>query len=282
MTTKQNGNSEHRAQDLVIGGGIAGIVTAIGLLDSGRSVILLDADTEERFGGLALWAFGGMAFAGTPEQKRMGVKDSPELCLRDWIRFGELRDDEHWPLAWARCYSEESRELVYDWLKSLGLKFMPAVNFVERGEHIKGNSVPRYHVLWGTGRELVQVLIRKLFEHPRRDRLDVRHGHRATRLLFEDGAVRGCAGVCVRFGSEFTVRADNTVVATGGINGSVEKVREHWLPDWSGPPEEFLNGANPFSNGVIHETNRGNNLDLATLNVRLINDASYSTKVICM
>ncbi len=254
METTDCCKKEYRAQNLVIGGGIAGIVTALELLDDGQSVVLVDADTADRFGGLALWAFGGMALSGTPEQKRMSVKDSPELLLEDWVRFGELEDDESWPLAWAHCYAAESRELVYDWVKSLGLKFMPAVNFVERGEHIKGNSVARYHVLWGTGRELVQALIEKLSQHPQVDRLTLLHEYRATGLIFEDSRVQGCVGVCAEFACAFTIRADNTIVATGGINGSVEKVREHWLPDWPGPPADFLNGANPHSDGLMHES----------------------------
>ena len=130
METSDCSKKEYQARNLVIGGGIAGIVTALGLLDDGQSVVLADADTPDRLGGLALWAFGGMALSGTPEQKRMSVKDSPELLLEDWVRFGELEDAESWPLAWARCYAAVSRELVYVWVKSLGLKFMPAVNFV--------------------------------------------------------------------------------------------------------------------------------------------------------
>jgi predicted oxidoreductase len=247
----------YEAQHLVIGGGIAGIVTALGLLDAGRSVVLLDADTRERLGGLALWAFGGMALVGTREQRRMGVADSPELCLEDWIRFGELQADEHWPRAWAGCYARESREWVYDWVRSLGLKFMPAVNFVERGERIKGNSVPRYHVLWGTGRELVQVLIARLREHPNRARLTLLHRHRATSLMQENGAVTGCCGQVTDSAEAFSVRAAVTVVATGGINGSVENVRRHWLPGWPGPPEVILNGANPHSDGAVHAAAAG-------------------------
>jgi predicted oxidoreductase len=247
--------TEYQAQNLVIGGGIAGIVTALELLDAGQTVVLVDVDTAERFGGLALWAFGGMALVGTPEQKRMGVDDSPQRCLADWIRFGELEARETWPLAWAKCYVEESKTLVYDWVRSLGLKFMPAVNFVERGERIRGNSVPRYHVLWGTGRELVQVLIGKLHQHPHADRLTLLHEHRATALSVSEGAVSGCSGTSPA--GDFLVEAGNTVIATGGINGSVEKVREHWLPDWPAPPEEILNGANPYSDGVIHEAAAG-------------------------
>jgi len=265
MNPEQSTNRVYRAQNLVIGGGIAGIVTALELLEGGQDVVLLDADTPERFGGLALWAFGGMALAGTPQQKRMGVEDSPELCLEDWIRFGELGPDEHWPRAWAKCYVEESRELVYDWVQELGLKFMPAVNFVERGERIKGNSVPRYHILWGTARELVQVLIRRLREHPNADRLTLLHEHRATALLNGDGTVTGCVGVCQGgcddacgvLGGSFTVHAERTIVATGGINGSVEQVRRHWLRDWPGPPKTILNGAHPNADGAIHQSAAG-------------------------
>ena len=253
MNPGDDSQAKYHTHTLVIGGGIAGIVVALELLDSGQPVVLIDADSESRFGGLALWAFGGMALAGTPEQRRMGVKDSPELCFEDWVRFGELGEDEYWPRAWARCYAEDSLELVHDWVKSLGLKFMPAVNFVERGERIKGNSVPRYHVLWGTGRELVQTLIKKLLSHPDRDQLTLLHEHRATELIFEEGAVRGCIGTCSASGESFCVRAEHVVVATGGINGSVEKVRQNWLQDWPGPPDYFLNGANPHSDGLIHE-----------------------------
>jgi len=140
-------NNPARADNLVIGGGIAGIVTTLELLDGGQSVVLLDRDSRERFGGLALWAFGGMALVGTPEQRKYRIPDSPELALEDWIRFGGLGPDDHWPRAWAECYVRDCRVWVYDWVKSLGMKFMPAVNWVERGSAIKGNSVARYHLL---------------------------------------------------------------------------------------------------------------------------------------
>ncbi len=243
-------NYESRA--LVIGGGVAGIVTALELLDGGLSVVLVDRDSPERFGGLARWAFGGMAFVGTPEQRRMKVADSEELALEDWIRFGELAPGDEWPRAWAKCYVEESRELVYEWLKSLGLTFMPAVNWVERGSSIKGNSVPRYHILWGAGLELAETLIGRLLHHPRRDRLTLLHRHRVDALEAGGGAVRGCLGVDESNGTDFTVQADHTVVATGGVNGSVDQVRRHWPDAWPPPPKVILNGANPVSDGILH------------------------------
>jgi predicted oxidoreductase len=242
----------YQGHTVVIGGGIAGIVTALELLDGGHSVVLVDRDTPERFGGLARWAFGGMALVGTPEQRRMKIADSPELALEDWIRFGELAADDRWPRAWAECYVQESRVWVYEWLKSLGLKFMPAVNWVERGSSIKGNSVPRYHMLWGAGLELVETLIGRLLDHPNRDRLTLLHGHRVTDLVSSGGAVLGCRGVDEAAGREFAVQADHTVVATGGMNGSVEQVRRHWPPAWPPAPKVILDGAHPFSDGGVH------------------------------
>ena len=111
----------HQGQALIIGGGIGGIVTALELLDGGQSVVLIDRDSPQRFGGLARWAFGGMAFVGTPEQRRLKIADSRQLMLEDWLRFGELDSSDAWPRAWAECYVEESNALVYQWLKSLGL-----------------------------------------------------------------------------------------------------------------------------------------------------------------
>jgi len=245
-------NSRHQADVLIIGGGIAGIVTALELLEGGRSVVLVDRDTPQRFGGLARWAFGGMAIVGTPEQRRMKVADSPELALADWRRFGELGGDETWPLAWAACYVEDSREHIYDWLTSLGLKWIPAVNWVERGSSIRGNSVPRYHMLWGAGLELVETLIARLQSHAASGRLKLLHQHRALELERRDGAIVGCHGVDEAAGADFSVAADLTVIATGGINGSTAQVRRHWPPTWPPPPATLLNGAHPYSDGGIH------------------------------
>lgn len=144
---------------VIVGGGLAGIVTALEALRAGQSVALVDRDAPERLGGLALWAFGGMALVGTALQARMKIPDSPEAALRDWVRFGEMDPADTYPQQWARYYVEHSRAEVYDWLLGEGVKFMPAVNWIERGRHGEGNSVPRYHIIWGTARELTRRMI---------------------------------------------------------------------------------------------------------------------------
>ncbi|MBT0570171.1 FAD-dependent oxidoreductase [Curvibacter sp. CHRR-16] len=244
----------HPAADvLVIGGGLAGLVTTLECLRAGRSVTLLDRDTPERLGGLARWAFGGMCLVDTPLQRRKRIPDSPELALRDWVRFGELAPDDLWPLRWAEHYVERSTPDVYEYLQALGVGFMPAVNWVERGLQGQGNSVPRYHVVWGTSLHLTQAVIaavqRVAQQHP--GRLALLHRQRVTDLIVHDGRVRGAVAVHEETGAQQSFEAGQVVVATGGLNGSLEQVRRHWPADKS-QPAQMLNGAHPYADGVVH------------------------------
>jgi predicted oxidoreductase len=235
---------------LVIGGGLAGIVTALECLRAGRRVTLVDRDTPERFGGLALWAFGGMALVGTPLQARMKIPDTPEIALRDWLRFGELGDDEIWPRRWAQYYVEHSRAQVYDWLLAHGLKFMPAVNWVERGMQGDGNSLPRYHVVWGTSRELTRRMIAALRDAGG-SRLTLLHGHRVVALERSGGSLCGAVATDEASGKEVRLAAPAVVLAMGGINGSHAQTRAHWPQDRP-RPATMLNGAHPYADGVLH------------------------------
>jgi hypothetical protein len=241
--------------DLVVaGGGLAGIVTALEALRAGLRVTLADRDTPERFGGLALWAFGGMALVGTPLQARMKIADSPERAWRDWLRFGELQAEpaDSPRLQWARHYVEHSRADVHDWLLAEGIKFMPAVNWVERGLHGDGNSVPRYHIVWGTARELTRRMIAALrAADGGSGRLTVLHGHRVTALDHEAGAITGAVAVDERSGAPVRLRAPVVVLATGGINGSLVQARANWPRDRP-LPAAMLNGAHPFADGELH------------------------------
>jgi predicted oxidoreductase len=241
--------------DLVVaGGGLAGIVTALEALRAGLSVTLVDRDTPERFGGLALWAFGGMALVGTPLQARMKIVDRPERAYRDWLRFGELQAEppDSPRLQWARHYVERSRAEVHDWLLAEGIKFMPAVNWVERGLNGDGNSVPRYHIVWGTSSELTRRMIAALrAADGGSGRLAVLHGHRVTTLDHEAGLIVGAMAQDERSGAQVRLRAPVVVLAMGGINGGHEQARANWPRDRP-LPTAMLNGAHPLADGQLH------------------------------
>jgi predicted oxidoreductase len=234
----------------IVGGGIAGIVAAIELLDQNKSVTILDGNGPERLGGLANEAFGGMTLINTPLQRLNGIKDSAELALADWENSAEFGPDDHWPRQWARTYVERSREDIYCWLKTKGIRFFPAVQWVERGDFIAGNSVPRYHIVWGTGWSLTQTLIRHLQAHPNRQRLTLLFDHRVEQLEHNQGGVTGCSGNNAK--GEYIVHADQLVLACGGINGNLDKVREVWDPIYGPAPKKLLNGSHPSANGHLH------------------------------
>lgn len=236
---------------LVIGGGLAGLVAAIECLRAGKSVTLVDRDTPERLGGLALWAVGGMALVDTPLQRRMKLKDSPELALTDWLRFGELGEDDVLPRQWASYYVEHSRAQVYDWVIDHGLKFMPAVNWVERGMQGDGNTLPRYHVVWGTSRHLTLRMIDVMQQASTGQRLKLLSRHRITALDAQNGTVTGATGINQATGEEVRFSAQAVVLAMGGINGSHAEARANWVK--SRPlPATMLNGAHPFADGKLH------------------------------
>lgn len=241
---------------LVIGGGLAGLVTALEALRAGQRVTLVDRDTPERLGGLALWAFGGMALVGTPLQARMKIPDTPERALRDWQRFGELDPDDTWAQQWARYYVEHSRAQVYDWLIGEGIRFMPAVNWVERGLQGDGNSVPRYHIVWGTARELTRRMIAQMRAADTGGRLTVLHGHRVTEVERQGGRLVGAVAVDTGSGAARRLVAPVVVLAMGGINGSHEQARAHWPADRP-RPATMLNGAHPFADGTLHQVAAG-------------------------
>lgn len=241
----------HNSDIVIVGAGIAGLVAAHACLEHGRSVTVIDRHPEELVGGLARTAFGGMALVGTPIQKRMGVRDTPELALSDWTSFADFADTDTWPKRWAEAYVEQSAERVYHWLHSKGMRFMPAVNWVERGNYVPGNSVPRYHILWGTGLGLVERFVGLLAAHPNAGKLRYVFGCRVVDLVAEGGRIAGCRGVIETTGEEVEVLGDQTMVATGGINGNLQKVRDNWY--WGNPPAEILNGSHPFCDGHMHD-----------------------------
>ena len=243
---------QYASEVLIVGGGIAGIAVALDLLDSDMTITLLDRDEESVFGGLAKESFGGMFFVDSPEQRRLGMKDSTELALRDWCSFAEFGPSDVWPKAWAEAYVQRCTPDVYHWVRKHGIGFFPVVNWVERGEFRPGNSLPRFHIVWGTGQELTDRLIFALRNHKNIHRLTLCFGHRVEQLLLQGSKVCGVQGVQEKSGIAFEARAEQVVVATGGINGSMDMVRKHWHADWNTPPETILNGSHRYADGTLH------------------------------
>ncbi len=242
--------STYEGETVVIGAGLAGMVTALELLDAGKRVVVLDAAPRERFGGLATWSFGGMFFVNSPEQRKNGIEDSVDLAMRDWVRYGELDPGDVWPYRWAEAYVNRCTEEVRNWLADRDVSFFRAVNWTERGYFVPGNSVPRFHIVWGTGEGIVLPLIPRLEAHEKAGRLELHFDHRVDDLVHEAGSVVGCHGT--HGAGTFEARGDSVVIAAGGIAGNHDKVRAIWPRDqWGEPPEPLLNGSMPEADGTL-------------------------------
>ena len=238
---------------LIIGGGLAGLVTALELLDSDRRVLLLDRDEPSRLGGLAKESFGGVTMIGTPHQRWTGIRDSPELALADWTHTAEFDAGDAWPRRWAEYYVQHSLQMIYHWLSKRSVGFFPVVHWVERGLYTPGNSVPRFHMVWGTGQGLIDGLLHHLGNHPHRKNLEIKFRQAVRSLDFNNGRVTGCRGMDESNNTDFTVVAENVVVAAGGISGSLKRIRENWYKPWGEPPAKMLNGSHRYADGTLHD-----------------------------
>lgn len=238
---------------IVIGGGIAGIAAALELVEKGQHVTLVERQGKEHLGGLAIWAFGGMAIPDSPLQRKAKIRDSAELCLQDWLRAAELAPEDRWPRAWAARYCERAVPDIYEWLVRWGLSFMPAVQWPERGLMQPINTVPRYHILWGTSHRMAMLLREALMAHAGTPQLTLKFHHRVERLVMHDGRVTGCAGRDEAANAPFEIEGGAVVVASGGVTGNLDRVRENWPPAWGRPPADLLNGSHPEADGLVHD-----------------------------
>src|ERR687890_2065313 len=107
------------------------------------------------------------------------------LALDDWLRVADFDPEDEWPRRWAEQYVARARDEVGGWLRNHGVKFFPVVNWAERGVYGDGNSVPRFHLTWGTGKALVTEVWGSIQEHPRRSALDVRFRTVVTGLVMD-------------------------------------------------------------------------------------------------
>lgn len=246
--------ARYEADVVIAGAGLAGLVTALELLDHGRRVLVLDKDLESAAGGLARESFGGVHLVGTPHQRRMGIRDSPDLAWRDWQACARFEPEDQWPRRWARLYCDAAHDQIYRFLDELGVSFLPLVNWPERGLHRALNSVPRWHIAWGTGHEIAVRLLAALARHPRRERLALRFEHEVLGIESAGGRAAAFTGRDLRSGSEFEARAQHLVIASGGMcGGDLSKARAHWYAPWGEPPAVLLNGAHRFGDGLLQD-----------------------------
>jgi len=248
-------SSLHKRYDtLIAGGGLAGLVTAFELLEAGQRVLLLERGGDDTLGGLALQAFGGMCLIESPEQRFSRVRDSQALAWADWQRVAQFGDDDVWPRKWAQYYIEHCITDVRDWLRGFGLRYLPAVQWVERGEFRPGNSVPRYHVLWGTSRHMTHTLLDALRQHPRSGNLTVASRHEVREIEPVAGGNGGwrCHGLRLD-GTAFEALGDRLVVTSGGIGGNLQRVRANWPAKLGPAPTELLSGSHLYADGQLHD-----------------------------
>jgi predicted oxidoreductase len=244
----------YQSDVVIVGGGLAGIAAAFELLDQNLRVLLLERDEPQNLGGLARESFGGVMLVDTPLQRRSKIVDSPELAFADWLRVARFGEADLWPKRWAESYTGRSIEMIYEWLTARSIKFLPLVNWPERGMFEPGNSVPRWHIAWGTGKGLIETLLQHLDAHPRRANLQIRFGHRVERLLQSGAAVCGCAGQLEAGDETFAANAAAVLLTSGGIcGGDLSLVRKHWYRPWGAPPKTLLNGSHRYADGLLHE-----------------------------
>ncbi|SDM87138.1 FAD-binding dehydrogenase [Streptomyces wuyuanensis] len=256
------------ADVIVIGAGLAGLVATAELVDAGRKVILLDQEPEQSIGGQAHWSFGGLFLVDSPEQRRMRIRDSHDLALQDWLgTAGFDRGEDHWPRRWAEAYVDFAAGEKRPWLHARGVRFFPVVGWAERGGYDAGghgNSVPRFHITWGTGPGIVEPFERRVREGVARGLVELRFRHRVTGLgrtsgtldtvtgeiLEPSAAERGEASSRVATGS-FELRAQAVVVTSGGIGGNHDLVRAQWPERLGTPPEKLLSGVPAHVDGLM-------------------------------
>ncbi|MFE6908832.1 FAD-binding dehydrogenase [Streptomyces erythrochromogenes] len=256
------------ADVIVIGAGLAGLVATAELVDAGRKVILLDQEPEQSIGGQAHWSFGGLFFVDSPEQRRMRIKDSHALALQDWLgTAGFDREEDAWPRRWAEAYVDFAAGEKRPWLHRQGVRFFPVVGWAERGGYDAnghGNSVPRFHITWGTGPGLVAPFERRVREGVARGLVRLAFRHRVTGLAATAGAVdtvtgeilepsdavRGAASGRGATGT-FSLRAQAVIVTSGGIGGNHDLVRAQWPARLGTPPERMLSGVPAHVDGLM-------------------------------
>ncbi len=258
----------HRTDVLVIGWGLAGLVAAAEAAAAGKKVTIVDQEPRTNLGGQAWWSFGGLFFVDSPEQRHLGIKDSLELARQDWFgNAGFDREEDLWPRRWAEAYLQFAHQEKRAWLREKGVGFFPIVGWAERGGYTAtgpGNSVPRFHITWGTGPGIVAPFQAEVEAAEAEGRVTILPRHKVTALTVEDGVVTGAAGEVLEPSGAargvassrdavdtFTVAAQATIVASGGIGGNHELVRRWWPERLGTPPQTMITGVPAYVDGSM-------------------------------
>ncbi|WP_278261917.1 FAD-binding dehydrogenase [Nocardia sp. AG03] len=271
------------ADVIVVGAGLAGLVATYELTRQGKRVLVVDQENAADLGGQAFWSFGGIFLVDSPEQRRLGVRDSLDLAWSDWsgsAAFDRLDDEDRWAQRWARAYVEFAAGEKRRYLTDLGISFLPSVGWAERGDlraDGHGNSVPRFHIAWGTGTGVVGPFVESALRAAETGLVRFRHRHRVDELVRTDGAVTGVRGAILaeddtargvpsnrEVVGEFEFSAAAVVLATGGIGGDHDIVRRYWPERMGTPPTRMITGVPAYVDGRM--------LDIAAeAGVRLVN-----------
>ncbi|MDF1703926.1 MAG: FAD-binding dehydrogenase [Aeromicrobium sp.] len=252
-------HAPQQAEVIVVGAGLAGLVATAELVEAGRRVILVDQEGEQGIGGQAFWSFGGLFLVDSPQQRRLGIKDSVELAWQDWQGSAQFdREEDHWPRRWAEAYVNFAAGEKQSWLREKGHSVFPVVGWAERGGALAGghgNSVPRFHITWGTGPGIVEPFERIVRAGHERGLVQLAFRHRVDGLVVTGGAVTGVRGSVLAPTSlpraeatsrevvgEFEMSAQAVVVTTGGIGGNHDLVRERWPERLGSPPAHMISG----------------------------------------
>jgi predicted oxidoreductase len=249
------------ADVIVVGAGLAGLAATAELADAGKKVLLLDQEPEASLGGQAFWSFGGLMFVDSPEQRRLRIKDSRDLAWQDWLGsagFDRLDDEDKWARQWAEAYVDFAAGEKRQWLYDQGVRFFPVVGWAERGGYNAdghGNSVPRFHITWGTGPGLVAPFERRVREAVAKGLVEFRFRHRVDELTVTAGVVDGVSGKVLEPSTvargvassrveveDFALSAQAVIVTSGGIGGNHDLVREQWPARLGKPPEHMISG----------------------------------------
>lgn len=246
---------------IVVGAGLAGLVATAEMADEGKKVLLLDQEPDASMGGQAFWSFGGLFLVDSPEQRRMGIKDSKELAWQDWLGtagFDREETEDYWGRKWAESYVDFAAGEKRAWLSEMGVRFFPVVGWAERGGYLAdghGNSVPRFHIVWGTGPGIVAPFERRVREHIKTGLVKFLPRHRVDKLITNNGAVVGVSGSVLVSSTaargedssrevvgSFEYLSQAVLVSSGGIGGNLDLVRKNWPSRLGEPPKEMVTG----------------------------------------